>query len=498
MANQVAARLYGDDYQHLYAWQFALELLMPGKQVRQVTVEDALAGSVDDVTVRYEDDSSLPDRFYQVKYHVDQRDMYSTEGLVTARPGHASLLEKFWRTWGELLQQTPQRSVELYLVSNWTWDSTDKLKSCFDGHDGRITDDFLNSTSKSEVGKLRTLWQNKLGADEEQFCAFIRSLRFNLGFDCGAELEQRIAERMESLGLRSNTTALKVAVAIVRDWVKTGKQGLTREDLRVLLRENDLYRPVDEERRVTIYLTTIKSQKFDIAPDYICDWRDYFVGDATKKGHQLKDPSDWNNRLLPELEQLEARVNEETDCRLVRVRGLARLSAWFAFGFTFSEVARYTIEVDQLGNHWRTDTKRSKDFQITITSNGGSARGEVLDGEGSTVAVGISVTGSLDEDVRAHLAERTKKVAALLLVRPQRDLGRECLRSGSDVVALADGVKALIRQFVKNWKATELLLFYFGPLSGACFLGHRLNAVCQQIQVMEDQQPGYAPSFHLK
>ncbi len=27
MANQVAARLSGDDYQHLYAWQFVLELL---------------------------------------------------------------------------------------------------------------------------------------------------------------------------------------------------------------------------------------------------------------------------------------------------------------------------------------------------------------------------------------------------------------------------------------------------------------------------------------
>ncbi|MBA2679925.1 MAG: hypothetical protein H0U76_16200 [Ktedonobacteraceae bacterium] len=34
MANQVAARLQGDDYQHLYAWQFVLELLMPKKNVR--------------------------------------------------------------------------------------------------------------------------------------------------------------------------------------------------------------------------------------------------------------------------------------------------------------------------------------------------------------------------------------------------------------------------------------------------------------------------------
>jgi hypothetical protein len=73
MANQVAARLKGDDYQHLYAWQFVLELLMPKRKVRRVTVEDALAGSMDDVTIQHEIGTSIPDGFHQVKYHVDQR-----------------------------------------------------------------------------------------------------------------------------------------------------------------------------------------------------------------------------------------------------------------------------------------------------------------------------------------------------------------------------------------------------------------------------------------
>jgi hypothetical protein len=498
MANQVAARLSGDDYQHLYAWQFALELLMPGRKVRQVTVEDALAGSVDDVTVRHEDGTTIPDSFHQLKYHVDQRGVYSTDLFIAAKPGHTSLLEKFWRTWHKIRQHDPQRVIELHLISNWTWDSNDKLKTCFDGHDTSITDDFFTATAGSDVGKLRALWQTALGASDDDFRAFIRSLRFRLGFDCSELLEQRVAERMEFLELKSDIAALKVAVGIVRDWVKTGTQELNREEFEAILKAHDLYRPADQDRCITIYLTTIKSQKFDIDPDYSLDWRDYFIGDATKKGHRLKDPSDWNNQFLPELEALEARVNQETDCRLVRARGLARLSAWFAFGFTFSEVARYTIEVDQFGNHWRTDTVGSTDFSVTIASNEGAPQGEVLDGEGSTVAVGISVTDSLDNDVRAYLAERTEKVAALLLLRPERNLGRECLHSGGDVVALADGVKLHVRSFVKHWKATRLLLFYFGPLSGACFLGHRLNAVCQEIQIMEDQQPGYAPSFLLK
>jgi len=499
MANQVAARLKGDDYQHLYAWQFVLELLMPKKKVRRVTVEDALAGSMDDVTIQHEIGTSLPDGFHQVKYHVDQRGVYSTDFLMTpAKPGESSLLGKFWSSWKLLRSQNPNRSIELYLVSNWTWDPKDKLRPLIDGHDNSIKEEFLTATPRTDVGKLRKKWQTALEADDADFAAFIRSLRLRLGFDCAQELEKRAAERMDNLHLRSDTAALLVATGIVREWIKAGTQALSRDEVEQTLQAHNLYLPEDSERCVTVYLTTIKAQKFDIAPDHVIDWREYFVGEPNKRGHQLKDPAYRNNVLLPELRALETRVNEETDCRLIRARGLCRLSAWFAFGHCFSEVARYTIEVDQLGNHWRTDAEAAPDFRVVAASSDHLPDGEILDGEGDTVAVGISVTGPIDDDVRAYLSERKEKVASLLLIRPTRDLGRECLQNAGDVVALADGVKELTRAFVKRWKARRLLVFYFGPLSGACFLGHRLNAVCQEIQIMEDQQPGYAPSFILK
>lgn len=498
MANQVAARLCGDDYQHLYAWQCALELKQPNSKVRLVTVEDAFAGSVDDVTVLHDVNTNLADRFYQVKYHVDHRSVYSTNILTNCKPGEKkSLLEKFWYSWNLLRNRNPEREINLYLVSNWTWDTTDLLKTCFSGHDGSIKNDFLLAKPRSELGKIRKIWQEVLEAGDDDFQRFISCLRFKLGFDCSEELEKRVSERMEHLRLRSDKSALLTAVGIVRDWIKVGKRDLTLEEFESMLKEYKLYRTENEERGITIYLTTIKEQKFDISPDYSIDWREHFVGEPGKKGHQLKNPSEWNTLLLPNLKHLEEQINNETDCRLVRARGLARLSAWFAFGFLFSEVARYTIEVDQVGQLWRTDADPSTDFCLDITSNETLPEGEMLDCEGSTVAVGLSVTGSLDNDVREYLANRTDKVAALLLLRPERELGRDCLRSASDAVALADIFKRYVRDFVKRWKAKRLLLFYFGPLSGACFVGHRLNAVCQEIQIMEDQQPGYAPSFLL-
>jgi len=43
-----------------------------------------------------------------------------------------------------------------------------------------------------------------------------------------------------------------------------------------------------------------------------------------------------------------------------------------------------------------------------------------------------------------------------------------------------------------------VLLFYFGPLAGAAFIGAMLNAVASEIQIFENQVGTYAPSFTLK
>ena len=492
MANQVSARLKGDDYQHLYSWLVALELLIPSKKAKTVTVEDSSAGSVDDVTVKYEDDAGTPDKFYQLKYHVDQRSEYSSDSLIAHKDNESSLLEKFWRTW-KLLKNQP-RSIELYLISNWGWDSADDFKAVIDGESKSVKPEFLSATKRTGLGKIREKWRSALGADESEFAEFIRTLRFRCGNDCSDELAERVVERMERLGLKCDVRALLIVVGVVRDWIKKGKQQLVRSDIERIIKDYNLRAAEDAEASITIYLNTVKTQKFEIQPDYLLDWRDYFEGEPNKKGHQLKRPADWNAVLLPQLDALETQVQQETSIKLVKARGFARLSAWFAFGHRFCETANFKIEVDQNGSLWRSDAKRANEFRLKAveeTVESGASE------ESKTVAVGISVTYELDDDVRSHLRESEEKVSSLLLLRPERGLGRDSLHDASDVVALADAVKDATRQFVRRNRAKKLLVFYCGPLAGACFIGHRLNAVCREIQIMEDQQPGYSPSFLL-
>ncbi len=492
MANQVAARLAGDDYQHLTAWLHVLELKRARRKVLSVAVEDSAAGSADDVTVRHEADSAFPDSFYQIKYHVDQRSSYSTAVLTKSLDGGTSLLQKLYATWQKLSAESPRPFV-IRFVSNWSWDSASELGGSFSGLNNAVKDDFFTSGPLSKLGKERESWSAHLEAAEGEFEAFVRTLHFDLGSTCFHERLERVRDLMETNGLRSDDAGLLIAVGLVRGWVRGGTQTIDAAALDRAIEENDLQAPADAERFVTVLLTTVKAQRIDLKPDHIIDWRDRFEGLANERGHATLPGVDWNRDLLPELAAVEAQVAEETGCRLVRIRGLSRLSAWFGIGRTFSENARYVVEVDQRGLLWRSDAPPSESFDLQTSHESG------FGGPIDVVAVGISVTSPIGDAVRDYL-QRTNEASELMLLQPNRPLGHECLGSAADVVALARKAKEAIREFSAQTKAKRVLLFYLGPLSGACFLGHVLNAMGTRVQVMEYQDShelGYAPAFLL-
>ena len=75
------------------------------------------------------------------------------------------------------------------------------------------------------------------------------------------------------------------------------------------------------------------------------------------------------------------------------------VSAWLAFGFTFSEVAGFTCEVQQQGEPWGTDAVTADDFQRSFNSETIGAQSA---SGGVAGAGGISVSGSLDVAKRAN------------------------------------------------------------------------------------------------
>ncbi len=323
MANQVRARLGGDDYQHLFSWHHILGLLRPKTTIRSIRLEDEDALSVDDLTVRHSDGRCF---YYQVKWHVDQRSAYSEKALTESMKAGRSLLSKWYRSYRRIVNSGVSMQPVITLVSNWGWALEDVLPRYISGLDDRIEESFFSSQPASAAGKLREKLGEHLQVDNQELSAFLRTLRFQVLSGGIGQFTNHVAERMEHIGLRFDESALLCAVGAVRTWIRNGPIELTSELAQSRIVDLQLSLPAAEPRAINVYMSTIKTQRFDVEPDYCLDWREYFTGPESCKGHETLLPELWNTRMMPDLVNLERSINA-TETRRLRVRGKARLSA---------------------------------------------------------------------------------------------------------------------------------------------------------------------------
>jgi hypothetical protein len=486
VASRSSSRRAGDEFQDVYGWFRALELLRPARKVWRVSVEDPSGEMFDDVTLRPEAGTSHAPEFAQVKFHVDETGHYSTEELMTRRSRNKqSLLEKAWGTWQTLREEDPR--VQLLLVTTYSWDPDDGVAHHL-RRGNKLTAEFAEGRCDARGLAARTLWWDHLKQpDASQFRDFLRSLQIRVGYPATSELMEWTAERMELVGLKHDEKAVFLGGSQIFRWIVEGKESISRADMVEAIEQLDLRDPdVTSEPAVSLYVHTILREPVETDGDYELDWRDHFEGEEWTRGHRVHDPAIWNTIMLPELVGVRDRIASDTNVRILRARGKARLSAWFAVGFVFSRVAGWTIEVDQNGAKWRNDASAAPGVNVLSEL-------EDLGGDPDTLAVGVSLTGNLAGDVRAYLAEIGNPAGKLLLVTTSLGLGTT-IHSAGDLTAIASQLRERMRGALGR-RPRRLLLFYFGPLSGAAFIGATLNAVAPEIQVYEDQVPGYAPSF---
>ena len=129
------ARIAGDRYQWLVAWQACVTVLHDAtagaaNPAVSVGVEVDDAGNVDDVVIHR---SRPPHSYKQVKYAVDSRTPVNGDYLTAAsRTGGPSILRKIAEAWRRLTDAG--EPVELALVTNRAPDPADPLIS---GRDAR-------------------------------------------------------------------------------------------------------------------------------------------------------------------------------------------------------------------------------------------------------------------------------------------------------------------------------------------------------------------------
>jgi hypothetical protein len=470
-----AAAVRGDDYQYAIGWTAACEALCD-PDIQSVSIEDADGGHFDDIVIRR---LSAPDAYIQVKSSNSGDVIVDSTWLLTSTTLKGrSPLQHFHASWANF--SAAGRPFDLTLLTNRGFDHQDPILG--DHRDlmtNRIrVDDLHAKTPKSKAGQERKQWADHLGVTEQELLSFLAQVTWRHG-DAEPDWDERARLMMYKAGLRTDDEAVTIGKATVRSWVTTGAGPQTRDDIRRQVAERNL---LARSGTLTLAVHAIDHQPSAAPANVELDFTELFDGDTAFARRQLKDPSGWQQVIMPELRRA-ARSLEAYGPRRVHVTASMRLPMWFAVGRELPDVRQWTVSLDQHGQEWCTSPAEY------VTPR---ALTEVQIGQGTDLALAIALTHDPTFDVQAYLHAEGIPVAALLALGPTGDPGYQSVPNSQWAAGWARAARDLARKAARDHEARRIHLFIAAPQGLALMLGHHWN-LTPPTTVYEHIPPGYFP-----
>ena len=321
----VGAVSAGIRYQVRFFWRQALPMLY-GTRVAKVVMEHRGVDAVDDVVVYYwppgvnDDGTAVPVDFHQVKFHVAQSGAVHHDALVDpAWTGTTrSMLGRFADAWNQIRGEHP--NGRLKLVTNWPWDPQSELAPLVrDG--GRLASAFLAAGARSRVGQIRVRWQEASGLDDQQFGAFIASLRFGTSAVSQSDAEEWLRDRCQLAGLAPIPHGVEWSPYddLGKRLIETGRTEQTPASLRALVESQGLLAPGVPPFRSTFAVRSFTRFAHRPETDGACvvDLTDLFDGRlARQEDSWSRTIPDRLAAAVPQVEQLPEPVHVALDAHL--------------------------------------------------------------------------------------------------------------------------------------------------------------------------------------
>jgi hypothetical protein len=473
------AAIAGDDYQHLFTWMQALKLLITDEGVVGIGLEVGGGHNVDDVVLHY---LNGPPLYHQVKFVTDQREPLSHEWFMTLpRGAQRSPLQRFYGSFTKLTADDER--PRMVLVTNRSPVDKDPILRYVDGRTNKLLPRLREPGPRSESGQARQAWAEHLGISEDELLEMLEYLDIRAGLSSLEELRESCRWLMGFAGLQADINAVDVGMGEMRRLVRDGIRELDEALLREIIAERRL---AADGKRATLLVQQIDHDAWPEHATASVDWVEMFEGDEPATRRQLRDPNGWNDVLRPQLHEA-AEAIRQLGIRDVLVAGKMRLAAGLLAGFELSDVAGFAIAVRQRDEEWAS-VGDSTPVELDV---------ETIEIErGDDLAIGISVSADVGEDVHAYVEQQGLAVGKLVMIRPQGGAGRTAIGGPAEARGLANAIVDVARAEVGGAKV--LHLFQGAPLGLAVLLGHTWNRLPETI-VYEDLSAGrgYAPSFRL-
>lgn len=473
------ARISGDIYQHLITWQHALQILRSSSNTTRVEFE-VEAGNVDDLVVQRDDG---PNVYRQIKFVMSQKEPLTHEWFTTPPKGSKRTpLERFHESFRSLARNGTFPEMALY--TNRMRAAEDALLDRLDGRTNRLVPRLREAGAKSAAGRIRADWANLLSISEEQLYELLEHLEIRAGRDSLDELRDLCAITMEAVRLRGDRAAVQLGAAEIARLISDGCRSLDAEAMAEIVHSLGL---AASEPRVTLVIQALKHYAGAEMATASVDWVDGFIGDEPMERRQLRNPEDWNGRLKLELKEAVAALRSDS-YRTVLIVGDYRLSTGLVAGTELSDVAKFRVVVPTRGGESTSEGERQPVDLVSAVTD--------ID-QGDDLAVGLSVSGDLSDDVIGYIRDARLPVSKFISLTPSTGTGNQALKSDAHARGWALATLNELRSVTRRHQNT-LHLFLYTPLVGAVLLGNVWNRM-PPTQLYDDLGPvrGYTPTFWL-
>ena len=473
----------GDDYHYAIGLYRAAQVLTEATY-ESVSVEDANGGAFDDIVLRATDSSGVPHEYDQVKSGVYLEAAIDNDWLLKQRTERGkSPLQHFYATWESLTAQG--RPFVLRLMSNKNFDHADPVLKCISGTTNRIPREKLDNLGpRSTGGKRLKEWASHLDITVVDLKNFLTAIDF-VRAEAESSWRDRAGAKLRNAGFRGDSDAVTLGIDMVRTWVKEGTGIRTRADLQRELTERNL---LAREGELVLAVNAIDRSALSTAANATIDILDLYEGDDPFNRRQLKDPSAWNERVLPALKAAKTSL-EPFGTKNLHIEANMRLSMYFAVGRTFPSVGNWVLSSMQHGALWST-AAQLKPAELHLL-----AAADV--GLGADLAVAIGLTYDPTEDVRGYIKQSGLPVGKLITVSTPSGPGRSSVPGPEWSVDWARKARDLARSEVRELRAPRVHLFMSAPAGVALFLGHDWNLMPDTALYDHVKDDKYVPTITL-
>lgn len=502
----IIARIQGDDYQARWFWLRACDLLEEHTDVEKVVYEENNVKSLDDVVVYYRggtrDPLGHPRRadFYQVKFHVTQAGALTAEALTKPEFINAksvSLLQRMFNAFSSLSDPDGHR---FFLYTPWVIHPDGVLARVCSNHDGQIVWDLLaRGGPRSASGKARRLWKDHLGlSDDGELRALLECIRLHTG-PTMEELKRRLNDRLRGVGLKPvpERYLSNPYDDLVKKLLISGKIELIAEELERTCKSEGLWEggPRQPVNRVALGVRSFVRWAVDLQnrTERLVCFADDFDGRA------IKSPDLWHSDIFPRLSEFLSATVQPGRKYLLHLDTHASIA--FLAGYLLPSKVGADIAVVQ-------KTLREGQTEWQCDGSGSSDSGKLwewheerISGKQNALALGISITHDVSEDVKHYVESHLPEVDKILIASLPRGSSSLSVMDGSHAYGLAQSLVNKVAALRKATPTDTAVHIFAAAPNGLMFLLGRLAQPIRRWALYEydfDMQAlgAYTPSIY--